>query len=182
MGYSSDGYFEGQISNFPTLTASFSIFYGLILMDLILYPRRRNLDHSTPWDVEYPEYFLTICCRPMGTNQLCKNGQGEKILDLAQRYQETHRWHCSIALLMPDHLHAIVQIPQRLKLVSVVRSFKQAGAKQAGVLWQRGFFEHRIRDDESAQQKYRYIEMNPVRAGLVKKAEDWPWRVRFNDR
>ena len=166
---------------FLILTASFSLFRGSILMDPILYPRRRHLDHSTPWGVDYPEYFLTICCRKMGTNQLCQNGVGERVLDLIRKYQKTHRWHCSIALLMPDHLHAIVQISRDLKLVSVLRNFKQACAKQAKVSWQRGIFEHRLRGNESAQQKYRYIEKNPVRAGLIKRAEDWPWRIQFND-
>jgi REP element-mobilizing transposase RayT len=151
-------------------------------MHPVLYPRRRNLDRSTPWGVEYPEYFITICCRKMGTNQLCQPSVRERVLGLIRKYQEIRRWHCAIALLMPDHLHAIVQIPQNLTLVSVVRSFKQACAKQAGVLWQKGVFEHRLRGNDSAQQKYRYIEMNPVRAGLVKRAEDWSWRIHYNDR
>ena len=151
-------------------------------MDPILYPRRQNLDHSSPWGVEYPEYFLTICCRTMGTSQLCRTGVGEKVLELVRKYHQTRCWHSPIALLMPDHLHAIVQIPRDLTLVSVIRNFKQACAKQVGIAWQRGFFEHRLRGAESSQQKYRYIEMNPVRAGLVKKPEDWPWQIRFNDR
>jgi len=151
-------------------------------MHPVLYPRRRNLDHSTPWGVEYPEYFLTICCRKMGVNQLCKDGVGERVMELVRKYHQARRWHCSIALLMPDHFHAIVQIPENLRLVFVIRYFKQTCARQTGLAWQRGFFEHRIRCHESAQQKYRYIEMNPVRAGLVKNAEDWPWRIRFNDR
>lgn len=151
-------------------------------MDPILYPRRQNLDHSSPWGVEYPEYFLTICCRKMGANQLCRDGIGPRVLELVRKYHQARRWHCSIVLLMPDHLHAIIQTPENLTLDLVVRHFKQACAKQTGVAWQRGFFEHRLRGRDSSQQKYRYIEMNPVRAGLVKKPEDWPWQIRFNNR
>ena len=116
----------------------------------------------------------------MGTNQLCRPEVGERVLALVRKYQKTQRWHCSIALLMPDHLHAIVQIPDPLRLEEVVRCFKQAATKQAGIRWQRGFFDHRIRQDESAQHKYRYIEMNPVRAGLI-QSEEWPWCIQCND-
>jgi hypothetical protein len=40
--------------------------------------------------------------------------------------------------------------------------------------WQDDFFEHRLRNDESARQKADYILANPVRKGLVSRAEDWP--------
>jgi len=40
---------------------------------------------------------------------------------------------------------------------------------------QKDFFEHRLRSDESAQEKSDYILVNPVRAGLVPKPEDWPY-------
>ena len=151
-------------------------------MNPVLYPQRRHLDHGTPWGLEYSEFFLTICGQPRGLNQLCHPGMGERVLGLVRKYQESRYWHCSIFLLMPDHLHAIVQIPDPLRLEEVVRCFKQAATKQAGIRWQRGFFDHRIRQDESAQHKYRYIEMNPVRSGLIQKSEEWPWRIQFNDR
>lgn len=42
-------------------------------------------------------------------------------------------------------------------------------------VWQRGFFDHVLRSDESYAQKWDYVRENPVRAGLVKRAEDWPY-------
>jgi hypothetical protein len=42
------------------------------------------------------------------------------------------------------------------------------------VHWQEDFFEHRLRNDETARQKGDYILANPVRAGLVAKPGDWP--------
>jgi REP element-mobilizing transposase RayT len=41
--------------------------------------------------------------------------------------------------------------------------------------WQRGFFDHVIRSEESYDQKWLYVRNNPVRAGLVRSAEDWPY-------
>jgi len=39
--------------------------------------------------------------------------------------------------------------------------------------WQKGFFDHVIRSSESHEEKWRYVRENPVRAGLVERAEDW---------
>jgi putative transposase len=44
------------------------------------------------------------------------------------------------------------------------------------VAWQRSFFDHRLRHDESESDKYEYIRQNPVRAGLVRDADEWPYQ------
>ena len=59
----------------------------------------------------------------------------------------------------------------------VVAGFKRWVARHGGVQWQSDFFEHRIRGWESAQEKRTYILNNPVRAGLVAEAADWPYQV-----
>jgi putative transposase len=144
-------------------------------MDPVLYPRRRHLNHSSPWGVEYPEFFLTICCREMGSNQLCRQGVGERVLQAARNYHEIGKWHCELMVLMPDHLHALISLGRMACLDQVIRSFKSWTAKDTGVIWQTGFFDHRLRDGSSAAQKWKYVNKNPVRAGLVKSSEEWPW-------
>jgi hypothetical protein len=42
--------------------------------------------------------------------------------------------------------------------------------------WQKGFFDHLIRNSESYAQKWEYVRENPVRAGLVKHADAWPYQ------
>jgi putative transposase len=42
--------------------------------------------------------------------------------------------------------------------------------------WQEGFFDHLLRGSESYSQKWEYVRMNPVRAGLSKTAEEWPYQ------
>ena len=79
---------------------------------------------------------------------------------------------------MPDHVHFFVRRPDDLQLGRWVGMLKQALAKQiapAGTLpiWQRGFFDHVLRNDESYAQKWNYVRENPVRSGLVTKADDW---------
>lgn len=58
---------------------------------------------------------------------------------------------------------------------TVIRAWKHYLAKRHRIRWQRDFFDHRIRQHESHEEKAAYIRNNPVRAGLVEKPEDWPY-------
>ena len=44
-----------------------------------------------------------------------------------------------------------------------------------GPAWQTGFFDHVLRSGESYGEKWEYVRMNPVRAGLVLRPEEWPY-------
>jgi hypothetical protein len=44
-----------------------------------------------------------------------------------------------------------------------------------GGIWQREFFDRLLRSDESLTEKWRYVEMNPVRAGLCESPEQYPY-------
>ncbi len=46
----------------------------------------------------------------------------------------------------------------------------------SGAVWQEEFFDHVLRSTESYSQKWDYVKKNPVRAGLVANASDWPWQ------
>src|SRR5437879_8700728 len=76
---------------------------------------------------------------------------------------------------MPDHLHALIGIDGRDSLSQIMRHYKRITAKLAGVQWQRNFFDHRLRDDESLAVKFAYICQNPLRAGLIREQQDWPY-------
>lgn len=52
--------------------------------------------------------------------------------------------------------------------------WKHFTARTLGIEWQRDFFDHRLRH-RSFVEKAHYIRMNPVRAGLVEKLEEWPY-------
>ena len=85
-------------------------------------------------------------------------------------------------VLMPDHLHLFVCIPPGAVGLSMwMKSLKNALSKhwrEHGVdapHWQKGFFDHLIRSSESHAEKWKYVRENPVRAGLVGNAEDWPY-------
>ena len=68
---------------------------------------------------------------------------------------------------MPDHLHALLSFPHDLRMKSVISKWKEYTAKHVGIHWQRDFFDHRLRSDESFDEKAHYICTNPVRENLV---------------
>jgi len=80
-------------------------------------------------------------------------------------------------VIMPDHLHFFVRGDQSFVLGNWGKGLKRAileafpGQSKAS-FWQPGFFDHLLRNDESYAQKWAYVRQNPVRAGLVKFAED----------
>ena len=81
---------------------------------------------------------------------------------------------------MPDHVHLFVRGPDDFEIGRWIGMLKQTLSKQITSarklpLWQRGFFDHLLRSDESYAQKWNYVRENPVRAGLVKDADDWPY-------
>jgi putative transposase len=82
---------------------------------------------------------------------------------------------------MPDHLHILVGIAGEDSLSKIVGDFKRATARFAGAHWQRNFFDHRIRQDESSREKEDYIRANPIRAGLIKEGESWPYVLAIGD-
>ena len=59
------------------------------------------------------------------------------------------------------------------RMEDVLHSKTLKGATFPGPRWQKGFFDHGIRAEESYEQKWVYVRDNPVLARLVRSAEDW---------
>ena len=155
----------------------------------VRYPRpvnprhRKHLPHEIPpWVDPHKEiYFITINCRERNRNQLTLPDVAEKLFETVRHRQEKFLWWPYLFLLMPDHLHALLSFPPSDKPIKlIVSKWKEWTAKEIRIVWQDDFFEHRLRHDESRRQKADYILANPVRKGLVARAEDWPY-VYFGD-
>ena len=85
-------------------------------------------------------------------------------------------------VLMPDHLHVFVGLDdQKIDLPRWMKSLKNTLSKASrfdGVAaphWQKDFFDHVLRSEESYEEKWHYVRENPVQAGLVKDWQDWPF-------
>jgi putative transposase len=140
-------------------------------------PRRRYLKHEVPsWVFDgniHPAFFITVCCKTRGVNQLATSAVWKIMLDAILNRQERGIWICTLFVAMPDHVHAVMRFQEETRMSPAIRDWKRWIARTSGIEWQRGFFDHRLRSQESAAQKRQYILNNPVRAGLVEKPEDW---------
>src|SRR6266480_911345 len=90
------------------------------------------------------------------------------------------RLHLTLFLLMPDHVHAVLSFPRNKSMSEIIRDWKRFHRRANHVVWQEGYFDHRLRADERGTQlsaKLNYIRQNPVAAGLCARAEDWPWVI-----
>jgi len=78
-------------------------------------------------------------------------------------------------VVMPDHLHWLVEL-QRGSLAGLMCRVKSRSSRsiERGRLWQRGYYDRALRRDEDLKDAARYIVMNPLRAGLVKRVGDYP--------
>jgi putative transposase len=137
---------------------------------------RGRLDHALPhWVDSNAVFFVTMNARSRGVNYFCNEDTSRAIFEAAWHYQNTERWFCEILLLIPDHLHMLVSAPRDKELAGIVGMWKQWLARKHKISWQENFFDHRLRRDESGEEKWQYIYQNPVRARLVEKAEKWRW-------
>ena len=101
-----------------------------------------------------------------------------RLVSDAARRAQTEIWaYC----LMPNHIHFVVapETVDGLRQTFAGPHKRYAGALNqrrgwTGHLWQ-GRFASYVMDERHLMTAVRYIELNPVRAGLVERAEDWPW-------
>jgi putative transposase len=84
-------------------------------------------------------------------------------------------------VIMPNHVHILMTVPGDMSLEKTMQLIKGGFSFRAnkelgfqGEIWQRGFSDVRISDEQSFQQHKRYIENNPVRAGLADSPEEYP--------
>ena len=85
-------------------------------------------------------------------------------------------------VIMPNHVHALLETLPAFPLGGIVHSWKSFSAKQAnkilgriGPFWMRDYFDRYVRGEEHLMAAMEYIEQNPVKAGLVRSANDWRW-------
>jgi len=141
----------------------------------------RRQSHCPPeWVDTTATFFITINCKQRGTNQLARDAVAQGLFEAIGFYHQSHRWQVDLALVMPDHLHALMSFrwDPGNGMMNLVRNWKRHTARQLGIVWQRDYFDHRIRSENDFQSTWFYIQENPVRAGLAGHFEEWTfvWR------
>src|SRR5262245_44977873 len=137
--------------------------------------------------VDFPIYCITTCTR--NQESVIANDEAARILVGEWRAARTrHGSAIGRYVIMPDHVHFFCRAEIAAKTLSdfvgnwkswTSRAIKPLSrprsAPAATTLWQREFFDHILRSNESYAEKWNYVRENPVRAGLVQSADDWPY-------
>ena len=145
---------------------------------------RRSLTGTT-----YFFTFVTHLRRPI----LCDDAMRTALREAIERVRARLPFTTDAIVLMPDHLHCILTLPDgdtdfssrwmQIKhhvsytcgeLYPMTMS-KSRQERRTAPIWQRRFWEHQIRDEIDMERHVDYIHFNPVKHGLVKAAGEWPY-------
>ncbi len=93
-----------------------------------------------------------------------------------------HGFFFTAWVFLPDHWHAILCPVYPLTIATVMESIKVGATRrinrrrgEGGLLFQPRYFDRALRTVREYNEKVEYIHLNPVKAGMVNRPEDWPW-------
>lgn len=136
-------------------------------------------------------YFFTVVTHRR-QKLLCREMVRQALRAAIKAVRVSHPFTIKAWVLLPDHLHCIWTLPPGDADFSVRWSkIKRCVSRQCGLetnrlhrcgqqrkessLWQRRFWEHRIRDEQDYRRHMDYLHYNPVKHGLVAQVGDWPY-------
>ncbi len=98
------------------------------------------------------------------------------------KYHDNNKYHLIAWVIMPNHIHFLATPFENVELRTIAHSIKSYTAHEAnkllnrsGQFWQHEPFDRYIRNGKHYSSVIRYIENNPVKAGLCKEPEEWPF-------
>ena len=127
--------------------------------------------------------FVTVCTR--GRKPLLARPDIHALLKSC--WEDTSNWTVGRYVLLPDHLHLFCS-PSHPEAVNVRDWIAFWKSRTAAVwprpdekpVWQREAWDRQVRQGESYAEKWHYVRNNPVRAGWVDDANDWPYQGELN--
>jgi REP element-mobilizing transposase RayT len=122
-------------------------------------------------------YFITLCTKDRRSS-LANPATADAILAAwrGQHADGDYVFHCGT--VMPDHIHYLFTLGERLSLGQCLIKLK-AKTKEAlqavGLSWQRDFYDHWLRADDSMEGFAKYIYLNPYQKSLLAVEDSWPY-------
>ena len=139
------------------------------------FPQRLHHEIPTWVDPEGAVFHIRIRAGQDSASQLTSKDMAPELMSSAIEYARRQIWWPTLFLIMPDHIHALLSFNVTRKMSRVIGDWKKWHHVRHGVQWQENFFDHRLRRDESLEEKALYIRRNPVVKGLCSTPEEWPW-------
>jgi len=111
---------------------------------------------------------------------LLKDPLNAELVQDALSFFDGQRYRLIAWVIMPNHVHAMIEQMEGHRLGEIIHSWKRFTANRingrrgvTGAVWAEDYFDRYIRDADHYERMVAYIENNPVKAGLVGKPEDW---------
>jgi putative transposase len=122
-------------------------------------------------------FFVTsVCAQRKALFQ--RTVTADLFVDVLFHYRDQRKYLLHEFVIMPDYFHALLTPAPEISLEKAVQFIKGGFSfrlKSRLPVWQASFTNHRVRDDYDFETHRAYIRMNPVRAGLIGRAEDYPY-------
>jgi REP element-mobilizing transposase RayT len=106
----------------------------------------------------------------------------EVFTDMLAAVVREYGWLVHAYCLMGNHFHLVVETPQANISAGMqwlkgqyARWFNGVHPSREGVLFERRFWSCMVLEEAHVYELARYVSLNPVRAGLVRAPEEWPW-------
>jgi putative transposase len=99
------------------------------------------------------------------------------LIETLAHYRDARKFLLHEFVVMPDHIHALLAPAADISLERAVQFIKGGFSFRLsrGAIWQASFTNHRIRDFDDYEHHRAYVRMNPVRARLVARPEEYPY-------
>ena len=144
------------------------------------------------YDREGHAHFVTFSCYQR--RRLLDDDRAKRmVLGVLGSQLARQGGRCVGFVVMPDHVHAIVHFAAPEQICLFLKQWKQLSSVQikrllrtrlahyaamigeSDPVWQAGSYDFNLENEAKTEEKLVYIHQNPVRAGLVGRACDWPW-------
>jgi len=126
--------------------------------------------------------FFFVTCRVLPCRQALDGREFHCLARVLRERREKYHFLLTAWVFLPDHWHAILFPRSPVTVSLVMESIKvgstlriNGGRKESGLLWQPRFFDRAVRTVKEYHEKVKYIHLNPVKAGLATRPEEWPW-------
>jgi putative transposase len=147
----------------------------------------RPLRHSKFDSVRNPLRTFFFTSKTNGGRALLQTERMANLfIDVLRSYMRAKKFQVHDFVVMPDHVHVLLSLGQEMSIEKAAQlmkgNFSYRVKKEFGVkweVWQKGFSEVQITTEESFVQHQNYIEENPVKTGLARSADEYPYCSTF---
>ena len=130
--------------------------------------------------------FFATTKTSMGKRLLQSERNANLLVDVLRSLIAEHRFKLRDFVIMPDHIHLVIEVGGDMTIEKAMQLIKGRFShrltkefEHLGEVWQRGFAEAQIMNKAELETHRAYIAENPVKAGLVDSAENYPYCFSF---